>query len=208
MSTNSNPTPTSARSQRLTVTDFMTIGIFFVVNMVAGIAIAFIGITPITYVMITSVQAIILGIPMMLFLAKVHKPGMVFIFLILGGLASLLLGLGIWALLFSLIMAVIAEFILRSGNYQSSLHSIFAYACMAIVPTASYIPLFFTTQQYFENSDIRAKYGASFADGLTSIGQMTWLFAIIVVVTLICGIIGGFLGRRIFTKHFERAGIA
>lgn len=208
MSTNSNPTPTSARSQRLTVTDFMTIGIFFVVNMVAGIAIAFIGITPITYIMITSVQAIILGIPMMLFLAKVHKPGMVFIFLILGGLASLLLGLGIWALLFSLIMAVIAEFILRSGNYQSSLHSIFAYACMAIVPTASYIPLFFTTQQYFENSDIRAKYGASFADGLTSIGQMTWLFAIIVVVTLICGIIGGFLGRRIFTKHFERAGIA
>ena len=38
------------------------IGIFFVINLVAGVVIAFIGITPITYVMITSVQALILGI--------------------------------------------------------------------------------------------------------------------------------------------------
>lgn len=208
MNNNSKTTTSAPKNRRLTITDFMTIGIFFVVNMVAGIAIAFIGITPISYVMITSIQGIVLGIPMMLFLAKVHKPGMVFIFLILGGLASLLLGLGVWALLFSIVMAVVAELILRAGNYESAINSVFAYACMSIVPTASYIPLFFTTQQYFEDSDIQAKYGASFADSLSSIGQMTWLFAVIVVVTFICGIIGGFLGRRIFTKHFERAGIA
>lgn len=208
MPNKSAPNGNSAKSRRLTVSDFMTIGIFFVVNMVAGVAIAFIGITPITYVMITSLQALILGIPMMLFLAKVRKPGMVFIFLILGGFASLLLGLGIWALLLSVVMAVVAELILRSGNYESAIHSIFAYACMSIVPTASYIPLFFATRQYFEGSDIENQYGPAFAERLSSIGQMTWLFAVIVVVTFICGIIGGFLGRRIFTKHFERAGVA
>ena len=89
-------TPKDAKAGRLNITDLMNIGIFFVINLVAGVVIAFIGITPITYVMITSVQALILGIPMMLFLAKVHKPGMVFIFLLLSGLASLLLGLDIW----------------------------------------------------------------------------------------------------------------
>lgn len=208
MASKSTPNGNSPQSRRLTVTDFMTIGIFFVVNMVAGVAIAFIGITPITYVMITSLQALILGIPMMLFLAKVRKPGMVFIFLILGGFASLLLGLGIWALLLSVVMAIVAEIILRAGNYDSAIHSIFAYACMAIVPTASYIPLFFATKQYFENSDIEDQYGPAFADGLASIGQMSWIFAVIVMVTFICGIIGGFLGRRIFMKHFERAGVA
>ena len=172
-------TPKDAKAGRLNITDLMNIGIFFVINLVAGVVIAFIGITPITYVMITSVQALILGIPMMLFLAKVHKPGMVF-----------------------------AELILRAGKYTSAIHSVIAYAFIAVSPTASYIPLFFTTRRYIESSGMQTKYGASFADGLTSIGQMTWLFLIIVIVTFVCGILGGILGRRIFTKHFQRAGIA
>lgn len=201
-------TPKDAKAGRLNITDLMNIGIFFVINLVAGVVIAFIGITPITYVMITSVQALILGIPMMLFLAKVHKPGMVFIFLLLSGLASLLLGLGIWPLLLSLVMAVFAELILRAGKYTSAIHSVIAYAFIAVSPTASYIPLFFTTRRYIESSGMQTKYGASFADGLTSIGQMAWLFLIIVIVTFVCGILGGILGRRIFTKHFQRAGIA
>ncbi|MBV7301030.1 MptD family putative ECF transporter S component [Corynebacterium sp. TAE3-ERU2] len=208
MSSSSNTAYSAAKSRTLTITDLMTIGIFFVINLVAGVAISFIGITPVTYVMITSAQALILGIPMMLFLAKVHKPGMVLIFLALGGIASLLLGLGVWALVLSLVMAIIAELVLRAGKYESSIHSIIAYAFMAVAPTASYIPLFFATQQYVEDSDIESNYGANFADGLASIGQMSWLFAIIVIVTFICGIFGGLLGRRIFTKHFERAGIA
>ena len=208
MPTTADTTPGAARMQRLTIPDLMTIGIFFVINMVAGVAIAFIGITPITYVMITSIQALVLGIPMMLFLAKVHKPGMVFIFLALSGIASLLLGLGVWPLVMSLVMAVIAELVLRAGTYRSAAHSVLAYAFMAVSPTASYIPLFFTTQQYLDSSDMQAKYGSSFADGLGSLGQMSWLFGIIVGVTFVCGILGGLLGQRIFTKHFQRAGIA
>ena len=189
------------KAGRLNITDLMNIGIFFVINLVVKVVIAFIGITPITYVMITSVQALILGIPMMLFLAKVHKPGMVFIFLLLSGLASLLLGLGIWPLLLSLVMAVFAELILRY-KYTSAIHSVIAYAFIAVSPTASYIPLFFTTRRYIESSGMQTKYGASFADGLTSIGQMTWLFLIIVIVTFVCGILGGILG---LAQHLHQA---
>ena len=85
---------TAQPNRRMTIVDFMTIGIFFVINMVVGVIIAFIGITPITYVMITPLQAIILGIPMMLFFSKVRKPGMLLVFEILTGLVSILLGLG------------------------------------------------------------------------------------------------------------------
>ena len=91
---NSNSTTTrSTKNKTLNVTDLMTIGIFFVINLVVGVAISFIGITPVTYVMITSVQALVLGIPMMLFFAKIHKPGMVLVFSMLSGLSSLLLSL-------------------------------------------------------------------------------------------------------------------
>lgn len=207
MSNSSITATRSAKHKTLNVTDLMTIGIFFVINLVVGVTISFIGITPVTYVMITSVQALVLGIPMMLFFAKIHKPGMVLVFSMLSGLSSLLLGLGIWPLLLSLVTGVTAEIVLRAGKYESTFHSVIAYACIALTPTASYIPLFFTTRQYLESSEMHEKYGASFADGLASIGEMSWLYGIIVISTFCCGILGGILGRRIFTKHFERAGI-
>lgn len=195
------------RSRRLKVTDFMNIGIFFVVNTVAGIAVAFIGITPITYVMVSALQALVLGIPMMLFFEKVRKPGMLLVFGALTGISSLLLGLGIWCLLLSVTMAVVAELTLRAGSYQGARHRVFAYAFMAVTPTATYLPLFFATHRYLQESDMEARYGASFSGGLATIGQLSWLFVVIVIATFGCGILGGLLGRRVFTKHFQRAGI-
>ena len=134
---NSNSTTTrSTKNKTLNVTDLMTIGIFFVINLVVGVAISFIGITPVTYVMITSVQALVLGIPMMLFFAKIHKPGMVLVFSMLSGLSSLLLGLGIWPLLLSLVTGVTAEIVLRAGKYESTFHSVIAYAWIALTPVS------------------------------------------------------------------------
>ena len=172
---------TAQPNRRMTIVDFMTIGIFFVINMVVGVIIAFIGITPITYVMITPLQAIILGIPMMLFFSKVRKPGMLLVFEILTGLVSILLGLGPFVLVSGVIMALMTS-------------------------TATYIPLFFATESYLA-SDVKGRYGDDYLQGLTEIGHMSWVFAVIIVGTFLCGILGGVLGQRIFNKHFRRAGI-
>ncbi|SYZ33388.1 hypothetical protein [Propionibacterium australiense] len=45
----------------------MTISIFFVANTQVGIGVAFVGITPVGYVMVSSLQALVLGIPTILF---------------------------------------------------------------------------------------------------------------------------------------------
>ena len=197
---------TAQPNRRMTIVDFMTIGIFFVINMVVGVIIAFIGITPITYVMITPLQAIILGIPMMLFFSKVRKPGMLLVFEILTGLVSILLGLGPFVLVSGVIMALIGEFVLYTGGYTSAKRSVIAYALMSLTSTAAYIPLFFATESYLA-SDVKGRYGDDYLQGLTEIGHMSWVFAVIIVGTFLCGILGGVLGQRIFNKHFRRAGI-
>lgn len=67
--------------ERLQIIDFMTVSIFFVVNTLVGLGVAFVGITPVSYVMVSSLQALVLGILTMLFYSKVRKPGMLLILL-------------------------------------------------------------------------------------------------------------------------------
>ena len=65
--------------ERLQITDFMTISIFFVVNTLVGLGVASAGITPVSYVMVSPLQVLVLGIPTMLFYSKVRKSGMLLI---------------------------------------------------------------------------------------------------------------------------------
>jgi hypothetical protein rflaF_10239 len=83
---------------------------------------------------------------------------------------------------------------------------VIAYALMSLTSTATYIPLFFATESYLA-SDVKGRYGDDYLQGLTEIGHMSWVFAVIIVGTFLCGILGGVLGQRIFNKHFRRAGI-
>ena len=36
----------------------------------------------------------------------------------------------------------------------------------------------------------------------------SWMYFVLLIATFICGIIGGFIGKALLKKHFERAGIA
>lgn len=205
--TASTDTAAPSPQRRLTIPDLITVGLFFVINMVLGVLIAFVGVTPWTFVLIAPLQALLLGIPMMLFFAKIRKPGMLLSFVVLTGLANLLLGLGPYNLIAGVLLGLLGELLLRAGNYRSARNSILAYALNAVASTATYIPMFFATSSYLTSTDTERKYGADFARGLAAIGHQTWLLGALVVVTFGCGLLGGILGRRIFDKHFRRAGI-
>ena len=172
----------SPRREKLNVTDFMTIGVFFVIITLVGTVVAFVGITPVTFVMISPIQGIVLGIPIM--------------------------ALGPYHLIIGSLLALIAEGILWSGKYGSVRAAVLAYAVTALATTANYIPLFFATQRYIADSDIAGKYSEGMAKGMTAIGEHGLvLFAVIVGVTFVTALLGGLLGQKVFNKHFKRAGI-
>lgn len=155
----------ASRYQRLNITDFMTIGIFFVIITLVGTVVAFVGITPVTFVMVSSIQGLVLGIPTMLFYSKVKKPGMLLITAILSGTFSLLMALGPYHLIVGVLLALVAELILWSGQYKSARNSVIAYMLTSIAVTANYIPLFFATRSYILNSDMAGKYSEGWPGG-------------------------------------------
>lgn len=89
--------------------DLMNIGIFGAIYFVILFVVAMLGIIPIFLPLLSVFVPIIGGIPFMLFLTKVKKPGMIFIMAIIMGLLMLLTGMGIWSLITSAITSTIAS---------------------------------------------------------------------------------------------------
>lgn len=125
---------------RLNGKDLMNVGIFTAINAIVGVLIAVaIGLTPIGFMLIPFVAAIILGIPMMLYFTKIKKFGMILILEIVNGVVLLLTGMGPDALICGIVISLIVELIMRSGNYQSAGRAVLGYAILTIIPCANYI---------------------------------------------------------------------
>lgn len=70
----SNKMKKEVNQNRLNGKDLMNVGIFTAINVILGVVVAVaIGLTPIGFMMIPFVAAIIMGIPMMLYFTKIKK---------------------------------------------------------------------------------------------------------------------------------------
>jgi len=71
---------------KLNCRDFINIGIYAAIYFVIVMALAMTGLIPIFLILLSSMIGIIGGIPFMLFLTKVKKPGMIFIMSLIMGI--------------------------------------------------------------------------------------------------------------------------
>ena len=108
------------QSNKLTGKDLINVGIYSAIYFVIVFLIAMLGMVPILYPMLVVFCPIIGGIPFMLFLTKVKKPGMIFIMSILMGVLMLVSGMGIYPLIVSVFSGLLSEVIYRKGNYSSA----------------------------------------------------------------------------------------
>lgn len=67
----------------------------------------------------------------------------------------------------------------------------------------NYLPLFLQRTQYFAE---RSSYGQEYVDAVMKYTP-NFMFFVLLITTFVCGIIGGFIGKALLKKHFERAGI-
>lgn len=183
--------------------DLMNIGIFGAIYFVVLFVVAMLGIIPVFLPLLSVFVPIVGGIPFMLFLTKVKKPGMIFIMGIIMGLLMLLTGMGVWPLVTGAIASLIAEVVLRSGNYRSAHHAILAYGCFSLWIFGNYMPLFLNSAEYFVQ---RASLGQAYADAVSQL-MPNWMAIVLLIACFICGIVGGLLGQKVLKKHFEKAGL-
>lgn len=192
------------KNEKLKGKDLINVGIYSAIYFVIVFAIAMLGYIPIFMPLLCVIGPIVCGVPFMLFLTKVKKFGMILIMSIIMGILMLLTGMGYYALIVGTISGLIAEWIYRSGNYKSAFKAVLTSGIFSIWVWGNYIPLFTDIEGYFST---RQDYGQEYIDTLTKL-MPTWMCPALLIACVVCGIIGGLLGKSILKKHFIKAGIA
>lgn len=190
---------------KLTGKDLVTVGIYstlyFLINLVVGV----LGFIPIFIPLLAVFAPLIGGIPFMLFLCKTKKFGMITLMGIIVGILAFISGMGYWAILTGLLFGILGDLIIKSGNYQNNGKSIIGYGIFSLWIIGFFMPFFVGRDAYF--AIITQGYGVEYSTTLNTYMPM-WIMPILIIVNLIFGILGGYVGKNICKKHFERAGIA
>ncbi|MBQ5316762.1 MAG: MptD family putative ECF transporter S component [Oscillospiraceae bacterium] len=184
--------------------DLINIGIFSAIYFIILFAVAMLGFIPIFLPLLTVFVPIIGGIPFMLFLTRVKKFGMIWIMSVIMGILMLLTGMSWPPLVVSAVSGLIAELVYKSGNYRSASKAVLTNGVFSLWVAANYLPLFFAAEKYWSS---RQNFGQDYIDTVTKL-MPVWMCPVLFVVSFVCGIIGGFLGRALMKKHFEKACIA
>lgn len=184
--------------------DLINVGIYSAIYFVIVMGLAMLGYIPIFMPLLTVIGPILCGIPFMLFMTKVKKPGMIYIMGLIMGLMMLLTGMGYYSLIITAVTGLIAELIYKNGYYASARKAILAHGVFSIWIWGNFIPLFTDVDGYFST---RQSFGQEYIDALTSLMPL-WMCPVLLVSCFVFGIIGGLLGKALLKKHFVKAGIA
>lgn len=184
--------------------DLINIGIYSAIYFVIAMALAFTGLIPVMLMLLSSMYGLICGIPFMLFLTKVKKPGMILMMSVIMGILMFVTGMTWMPIPFSILTGIIAELVYRSGKYQSMKAAVLTAGVFPLWACGNYLPLFLQRDQYFAD---RASYGQEYADAVMRLTP-NWMFPVLLVMTFVFGILGGLIGKKLLKKHFQKAGIA
>ena len=106
-------------SKRLEVKDLINIGLFSVLGFIFMMIGSFLAMVPVLMPVVPFAQGVLVGPVNMLYSTKIKKRGMIFIQSLLIALIYVAMGHGPWALLTAVIAGIIAEIILKSGEYTN-----------------------------------------------------------------------------------------
>lgn len=194
------------KNRTLNGKDFINIGIFTAIYMVIVIAIACtVGLIPIGFILLPVILPILGGIPMMLYFTKIKKPGMILIFEILFGIVMILTGVGGGLLIWGVVVGVIGEILYRAAHYRSANMAVIVYGVLSTCICGNYIHWISASQEWLDMQ--AATYGDAYVTAVDGFLTTSWGFPAMIVGAFVAGLIGGFIGKRVMKKHFEKSGL-
>lgn len=195
----------SVKKKGLQPKDLINIGIFTALYFIIIMAVAMLGYVPIFIPLLSVICPLIGGIPYMLYITKVRHFGMVFIMGTILGLLMGLGGMGVYAFITGPVCGLLADLVLRSGNYNSAGRAIISHGVLSVWLIGNYIPIVMNRASYF--AGIASGYGQEYANALSSYIP-DWSLLPLALAAFIAGCIGAVIGKKLLHQHFERAGIA
>lgn len=198
---------TNKGNNSLQTKDYISIGVFSLIYFVIAFGIGGIAqMTPVTFPLMPMIVALFAGSIFMLYTAKIPKKGAVSILGILAGILLFITGMFWMMSAFFVVFGFIADYIISSGDFKSFRRNLTAYCIFALAPMGAYIPMVVMPVQFDKFMQRKGNF-SSFAGVIKSIGFNWWAIPAMILGTVICGAIGGFIGKKLLRKHFEKAGI-
>ena len=190
-------------NKKLKGKDLITIGIFSAIYFVINFAFMLLGgIHPVLWMLMPGFIAVFAGIPFMLMVAKVQKPGAVFLMGLITALIYFATGQFTLVILISMASTcILAEVVRMVTKYNSFKGNVIFSLGMVGSP----LPIWLFKADFLAQiteQGMPADYVAA-VEALSSNAMLIVLF----VAPIIGGIIGAFIARGLFKKHFVKAGI-
>ncbi len=192
---------------KLQTRDFISVGIFSLIYAAVAFIIGGVAqMTPLTFPFMPMVVALFTGTVFMLYAAKIPKRGAITILGVIAGILLFITGMFWMMSAFFVAFGIIADLICASGQFKSFKRNMAAYCLLALAPMGAYVPMAVMPAQFDE---FMSKKGdvSSFAGVIDAIGAQWWAIPLMTLGTIICALIGGYIGKKLLKKHFEKAGI-
>lgn len=187
--------------------DLIAVGIFtalYYISVVLSNVVLFI-IPGYSYVYIPIVVAFLAGTVYMLTVTKIPRFGAISIMGLIMGLNFFLTGRYPLSLLFSLIIAVIADLIAWSGRYKRKNGLLASYIVFSYNTIGPVLPMFLFPNRYVDYLVEQGRDAAYIENAFANISTIT--FWVLIIGILVAASLGGLFGQRMLDKHFKRAGI-
>lgn len=194
----------TVKKNKLTSKDLVTVGIYTAIYFVSMMVVGFLGFIPMFIPLMAVLVPILGGIPFMLFLSKIKKFGMISLLSIINGILMFVVGMGVYAAITGLIFGVMADVIVKSGNYQSSKKSLLGYCVFSLWLFGNFIPFYVGREAQF--SMLAEGYGQDYVTALNTL-MPTSMAPVMFAACFLFALIGGVIGKAACKKHFQRAGI-
>jgi energy-coupling factor transport system substrate-specific component len=194
------------RFEKLTGKELITAGIFTAITAVLGMITAMaLSAVPIGFLCIGLISPIVCGIPMMLYMSKIKKFGMLMIMAAINGLMLLMTGMGWEGLAFGLLAAFLAEVIIAKGRYSDRKMNVISNGVYSLAAAANYIHWINATDEFIAQR--ASAYGENFINTTVGYFKHSWMMPLVIVMCFAGGIIGGLFGNAVLKKHFEKSGL-
>lgn len=195
-----------SQNRKLTGKDVIAIGIYSAIYFVMNFAAMITGFIPLFWILLAGTAAILTSIPFLLMAVKVPKPGAVlimgfitaFLYFITGQFTVLILITMLIACVLSETYRYITKHALKFRNL------VVAFILFSYGMVGSPLALFVYRESFLAqiSETMSRKYVVAISSYIT-----TPMLILLLVSPIVGGLLGALIAKRMFKKHFEKAGI-
>ena len=192
--------------EKLNSKDLINVGIFSAIYIFLCVLVSGFVFTPILQMLMMPMMALVSAPVYLLYIAKVGKFGAISITgLLFSALVGLLVYGNLYCFLGNLVFFIAAEFIAFAGKYKSEKLNALSFIVVSFAAIAE-AGLPWIAGAWFHELSVASGYSEDWANGVDALATPLTLTLMIAGV-IICAIISILFAKKMFKKHFKKAGI-